>query len=70
MLVAQDRLGDARRDHANPKLACASSFDNRDVGEADILLDTLAKRVQALAAFSSKSAIGMPPTRAEDHRNT
>ena len=46
MFVAQDCLGNARRDHANPTLACASSFDERDICEADILLHILAKSVQ------------------------
>src|SRR3989454_11914456 len=50
LLVAQDRLRDARRDHTNPKLARAGSFDNRDICVADILLHAAAKCIGGLAA--------------------
>jgi hypothetical protein len=51
VFVAQDCLGDARRDHTNPKLACTGSFDNRDIREADILLQASAKLVQGLTTL-------------------
>src|ERR1700691_2519232 len=51
VLIAQDRFGDARRDHANAQLACARPFDDRDVREAHILLDALAEFLNALTTF-------------------
>src|SRR5437899_12781966 len=48
LLVAQDRLRDAGRDHTNPKLARAGSFDNRDICVADILLHVSVKCISGL----------------------
>src|SRR5712691_9473240 len=58
LLVAQDRLRDARRDHTNPKLARAGSFANRDICIADILLYAPAKFVAGLATLPEQLRYG------------
>src|ERR1700682_4335769 len=45
-LVAQDHFGDACREHADAVLAGADAFDDGDVGEAHVLLDSLAERIE------------------------
>src|SRR5215204_451265 len=45
-LVAQDRLGDPRAGDADAELAGVVAFDDRDVREADLALDLVAKRSQ------------------------
>jgi hypothetical protein len=69
LLVVQHCFGDARQNDSDAKLTRLVAFDDRDVGVADVVFDAVADLSITVPAGKA-SAIGTPPTRADDHSST